>query len=78
MSPKSTLLKAEILRGLDALGEGDLHEVHAHVTSLVEATGRSGSAREILAGIWKGRGFERLSDLESEIREAREELGTSH
>lgn len=74
MSPTSAILKSEIIRGLENLGESGLDEVRAHVAALVEAKGRRGSSRESLAGIWKERGFDRLSDLEGEIREAREEL----
>ena len=65
MSPTSAILKAEIVRSLESLGEGGLDELRAHVAALVKATGRRGSARRSLAGIWKGRGFERISDLES-------------
>ncbi len=75
MSPTTALLKTEIVRGLDRLGEGGLGEVRAHVATLVKAADRRGSARTSLAGIWKGRGFERISDLEGEIQGAREELG---
>ncbi len=74
MSPMTAILKTEIVRGLECLGEGGLDEVRAHVAALVEATGRRRSARKSLAGIWKGRGFERVSDLEGEIRGARKEL----
>lgn len=75
MTPTNAILKAEIIRGLESLAEGGLDEVRAHVNALVEANGRRESARKSLAGIWKGRGFERISDLEGEIREARESLG---
>ncbi len=75
MSPTSAILKTEIVRDLERLGEDGLGEVRAHVAALAKATGRRGPARTSLAGIWEGRGFERISDLESEIRGAREELG---
>ena len=75
MSPTSAILKTEIIRGLESLGEDGLDEVRTYVAALVHATSRRGSARKSLAGIWKERGFERLSDLEGGIREAREELG---
>ena len=74
MSPLNAILKTEIVRNLEWLGEGGLDEVRAHVAALVKATGRPGAARTSLAGIWKGLGFERISDLEGAIREARGEL----
>ncbi len=77
MSPASAILKTEIVRGLESLGEAGLDEVRAHVAALVKETGRRESARKSLAGIWKGRGFERISDLEGEIRGAREELSSA-
>ncbi len=74
MSPTTAIMKTKIVLDLECLGEDRLDEVRAYVAALVKTTGRRGAARSSLAGIWKGRGFERISNLEGEIQGAREAL----
>ncbi len=74
MSSATAILKTEIVRNLERLSEDGLDEVRSHVAALVAAAGRRSSGRKSLAGIWQGKGFERIADLEGEIREARTEL----
>ncbi len=74
MSSATAILKTEIVRSLERLSEDGLGEVRAHVAALVAATGRHSSDRRSLAGVWQGRGFERIVDLEGEIHDARREL----
>ncbi len=76
MNPTTAVMKTKIVLDLECLGEDRLDEVRAYVAALVKTTGRRGSARSNLAGIWKGRGFEGISDLEGEIRGARESPAT--
>ncbi len=74
MNSATAILKTEIVRNLECLSEDGLDEVRSHVAALVAAAGRGSSGRKSLAGIWQGRGFERIADLEGEIREARTQL----
>ncbi len=74
MSPTTAIMKTKIVLDLECLGEGRIDGVGADVAALVKTPGRRGAARSSLAGIWKGRGFERISKLEGEIQGAREAL----
>ncbi len=69
MSTRVAILKTAISRDLERLSEEGLDEVRAHIAELAAAA-RPGSGRKSLAGIWKGSGFERIPDLEHEIRGA--------
>ena len=63
-------------RDLERLSEEGLAEVRAHIAELAAAS-RPSSGRKSLAGIWKDSGFERIPDLEGEIRGARNELSAT-
>lgn len=77
MSSTTATLKTAIARDLERLSEEALGEVRARVAALAAANGRSNSARRSLAGIWRGKGFERIPDLECDLRGARNELNDS-
>jgi hypothetical protein len=74
MSPAAAALKTAIVRDLDRLEVDGLGEIRTQVAALLAATGKKGGERKSLAGIWQGHGFERIVDLEGEIREARKDL----
>ncbi|MCP3961650.1 MAG: hypothetical protein GY719_27735 [bacterium] len=74
MSSSTAILKTQIAQDLERLGAEELGEVRAHVAALATGNGQKSGGRKSLAGIWRGKGFERISDLEGEIRTAREEL----
>ncbi len=64
MSSATAILKTEIVGALSCLNEDGLDEVRTHIATLVKATRRRDAVRTSLAGIWAGRGFGDLSDLE--------------
>ncbi len=76
MSARAARLKTVIARDLECLSEDGLSEVRAHIAELA-AAGRPSTGRKSLAGIWKGNGFERIPDLEHEIRGTRNELSAA-
>ncbi len=74
MSSATAVLKTAIVRDLDRLGKDGLGEIRVQVAALVAAAGQRNLRRKSLAGIWQGKGFERILDLEGEIQDARKDL----
>jgi hypothetical protein len=63
-------LKDEITSSLINLPEDRIAEVKDFVEFLLEKEGQQNKVKK-LAGIWEGIGFEKIADLEKEIKEVR-------
>ena len=62
---------AQIYKGINLLPEDKLLEVKDFIEFLcVKATPRKRNVAK-LGGIWQGKGFEKLSDLEGELKDIR-------
>lgn len=73
----TAIKKMELMEKISHLPEQKLDEVSTFVDSVL-AQSEIGTPKPInLRGIWKHRGFERIQNLESEIRDVREELSDS-
>jgi len=72
----AAIKRTELLSELALLPEEDLDRVYALIAILVRTKAPDRSSRS-LRGIWKGKGFERIEDLETALKEARHELGAA-
>ena len=75
----SVLKKYEIIRELSYVPEERLSEVDTFIKFILFQSKIRTNNRKVepktLAGIWKGKGFEKIADLDEEIRNLRKELG---
>lgn len=75
--PSTAIKKMELRNRIVRLPEKEIDAVEKFVARLL-AQKQGDKPRPIsLAGMWKGRGFERIADLESKILKIRTELGNS-
>lgn len=70
---KKTALRNCILR----LPDQEIDAVEKFITKLLAHKSGKKPRPISLEGIWKDKGFEKLKDLESEIRQIRAEIGSS-
>lgn len=71
--------RIEIVRHLSQVPAERLNEIESFVKfilfqSNIKTTGKQKEPKT-LAGIWKNKGFEKIKDLDSEIKSLRKELG---
>lgn len=71
------LKRTELVSELSLLPEKELDRVLALVASMLATAEKPEHTRRSLRGIWKGKGFERIGDIEATLKEARHELGTA-
>ncbi len=70
----AAIRRAEIIQDLASVPDSDLDEIQAYVQTILSKADRPPRSRRSLAGIWRGKGFENIVDLEAELREARRQL----
>lgn len=70
----AALRRAEIIEDLTHIPDSALDEIQAYVRAVLNKAHRPPQSRQSLAGIWRGKGFEKIVDLEAELREARKEM----
>jgi hypothetical protein len=69
--------KTEIIKQLSRASEKDLDRIGMCIESVLAASTSTAQKSHSLKGIWKGKGFDRLEDLEEQIKQAKRELGES-
>ncbi len=72
----AAIRRAEIIKDLTSIPDSDLDEIQAHVRTVLDKVSRPPRSHRSLAGIWRGKGFERIADLEAELREAQASQAT--
>ncbi len=70
----NTIKKIELQKEINLLPNNKLSEVKKYIDSLFEREHIKKPAKKNLKGVWKGLGFEKIPNLEKEIRRARKEL----
>jgi len=75
--PSTAMKKMELRNRIVRLPEKEIDAVEKFVARLLAQKEVDKPMPISLAGMWKGRGFERIADLESEILQIRAELGNS-
>jgi hypothetical protein len=76
---ESVLKRLEILRQLSQAPAERLSEIESFVKFILFQSNIKSTSKQkepkILAGIWKNKGFEKIKDLDKEIKNLRKELG---
>lgn len=70
----AAIRRAEIIKDLTSIPDSDLDEIQAYVRTILSKADRPPRSRRSLEGIWRGKGFEKIVDLEAELREVRSQL----
>lgn len=77
---ENILKKLEIVRALSYVPNDRLDEVESFIKFVLsQSNGNRVQKREepeTLAGIWKGKGFEKIADFDTEIKHIRKELSS--
>jgi hypothetical protein len=72
----SNIRRIEILRELGDVPSERLEEIDNFLKSILSETPKKKVKEPVsLKGIWKNKGFEKVVDLENEIRSSRKEMG---
>ncbi len=78
MPNEAVLKKFEIMRDLSRMPEERLQEVFSFIKFVLSQGDQTGKTSrkepKTLAGIWKGKGFENIPDIDKEIANLRKEL----
>ena len=73
----SAIRKMEIISLISLIPDDKLNQVEKYVNSILSESKIITQNNQTLKGIWKNKGFEKIVDLETEIKEVREQLGDS-
>ncbi len=73
----SAIKKTEIIRELSFIPDEGIDRIRVYIESVLNDLNLPARNNRSLKGIWKDRGFEKIADLENEIKEARKYLGNS-
>ena len=66
--------KIDILKKLSRVPDGSLEKVRDYLDALLADVEKEPHGEKSLKGIWEGSGFEKLIDLEAEVKKVRKEL----
>ncbi len=69
--------KMEIVRELSLIPESKLDSIRMYINSILRESKPITKSNRSLQGIWSDKGFEKITDLEAEVREARKQLSDS-
>ena len=69
--------KIEIVNALSRVPVSSLDKIKAYIDTFVAESDKSTQRNSSLKGIWQGKGFEKITDLDAELKEARQQLGNS-
>lgn len=77
---ENTLKKFEIMRAISYVPDERLQEIESFIKFILYQskikTGKRKKEPATLAGIWKNKGFDKIPDLDKEIKKMRKELST--
>jgi hypothetical protein len=73
----TAIKKIEIVNALSRVPVSSLDKIKAYIDTCVAATDKPAQSNSSLKGIWKDKGFEKVHDLDAELKEARQQLGNS-
>ena len=73
----TALTKAEIVRELSLLPDSKLDKIRVYIETVLLESKVATKHNRSLQGIWQDKGFEKIIDLEAEIRQARKRMGKS-
>lgn len=70
----AAIKKMGIVRALSLLPEHKLDSVLMYIDAILTESQRISKSSRTLKGIWSNKGFEKIANLEGELKEARKEL----
>jgi hypothetical protein len=73
----AAIKKMEIVRGLSLIPDSKLDSIRKYIDSIIMESRPIIKSNRSLQGIWSDKGFEKITDLEAEIREVRKQLSDS-
>ena len=73
----TAIKKIEIVNALSRVPASSLDKIKAYIETFVAAPDKPTQRNPSLKGIWKNKGFEKINDLDTELKEARQQLGSS-
>lgn len=73
----SAIKRMEIANSLSHIPDHSLEKIQAFVDDIASESEKSKQFRGSLKGIWRDKGFEKITDLDEQIIEARRQLGES-
>ncbi|HLF88830.1 MAG TPA: hypothetical protein VI451_07810 [Anaerolineales bacterium] len=69
--------KTEIIRDLARIPDNKLDSVRKYIDSILAESKQRTRKNQSLKGIWKDAGFEKIADLEEEIKNTKKQLSDS-
>ncbi|MDM8535498.1 hypothetical protein QUF70_01955 [Desulfobacterales bacterium HSG17] len=73
----SAIKKMEIINSLSLVPGNSLDKIKECIDALITESNISKPCKRSLKGIWKDKGFEKIADLDAELKEIRQQLGNS-
>jgi hypothetical protein len=73
----TAIKKVEIVNALSRVPGNSLDKIKAYIDTFVTESDKAKQRKCSLKGIWKDKGFEKITDLDAELKEVRQHLGTS-
>jgi hypothetical protein len=73
----TAIKKIEIVNALSRVPISSLDEIKQYIDTFVAEPDKPTPRNSSLKGIWKDKGFEKIIDLDAELKEARQQLGNS-
>jgi len=73
----SAIKKMEIARSLSLVPPGSLDKIKKYIETFIAESEMARQTDRSLKGIWKNRGFEKIADLDAELKAVRREMGNS-
>ena len=73
----TAIKKIEIVNALSRVPVSSLDKIKKYIDTFATEPKSSTHCQSGLKGIWKDKGFEKIIDLDAELKEARRQLGNS-
>ena len=75
--PKTAIAKTELNKKISLLPEERIKEVRTFIDFILAQSEMDTPKRVSLRGIWKNKGFEKITDLGAELKKLRHEMNDS-
>jgi len=74
MMNTAAIKKTEIVRELSLIPDNKLDSIRLYINAVLTESKPLAKNNRSLKGIWSNKGFEKIADLEDELKEARKQL----
>jgi hypothetical protein len=73
----TAIKRIEIINALSRVPVSSLDKIKAYIDTFVAEPDKPKNRNFSLKGIWKNKWFEKIADLDAELKETRQQLGSS-